>query len=111
MIIAVFIFREQTRRTNVFSIIFDFHDSNFFDVIKILQHFKNLDEDINISINDEKVFFYVFIHMFINDMSQQQKNSNFKSQNANLKCQFCFIVNIERDQLNYNLFKHERSHH
>ena len=66
-------------KINVFLIIFDYHDSNFFDIIKVLQHFEDFDEDINILINDEKIFFCVFIHIFVNDISQQQKNSNFKS--------------------------------
>ena len=79
IIIAIFIFRERARKVNVFLIIFDFHDNNFFDVIKVLQHFENFDENINILINDEKIFFCVFIHIFINDMLQQQENSDFKS--------------------------------
>ena len=111
IIIAIFIFRERAQRANVLLIIFNFHDNNFFNVIEVLQHFEDFDENINISINNEKVFCYIFIHIFVNDMSQQQENSNFKSQNVNLKCRFYFIINIKRDQLNYNLFKHECFHH
>ena len=46
--------------------------------------------------------------MYIRDMSQQQKNSEFKSQNVTLKCRFCCIVNIDRDRLNYDLVTNER---
>ena len=110
MIIAVFTFRERTRRANVHSLTLKSHDSNFANVIETLQHLEDFDEDISITINDEEIFLCVFTHMFVSDMSQQQKNSKFKSQNANLDCRFCFISSTNRDQLEYDLVANDRFH-
>ena len=110
MIIAVFTFRERARRVNVLSLTLNSHDSNFANVIVTLQHIEDLDENLTININDEKIFLCVFTHMFVDDMSQQQKNFEFKSQNANLDCRFCYIVNTKRDQLDYDLFNNDRFH-
>ena len=109
-IIASFFFRERTRRANVLPLTLDPHGSNFVDVIDAFQHMTNLDEDIPITINGEKVFLCAFNHMYVRNMPQQQKNSGFKSQNATLRCRFCFIVNTDRDRFDYDLIMNERFH-
>ena len=109
-IIASFSFRKRARRVNVLSLTLGLHDSNFVDVVDALQHMTNLDEGISISINGEEVFLCAFNHMYVEDMSQQQKNFDFKSQNATLGCRFCFIVNTDRDRLDYDFVTNERFH-
>ena len=109
-IIASFFFRERARRVNVLSLIFDFHGSNFADVVDAFQHMTYFDEGISISINGEEVFLCAFNHMFVGDMPQQQKNFDFKSQNAILGCRFCFILNVDRDRLDYDLITNDRFH-
>ena len=106
-----FFFRERARRVNVLSLIFDFHDSNFVDVVDVLQHMTDFDEGIFISINGEEVFLCAFNHMYIGDMFQQQKNFDFKSQNVTLGCRFCSIINTDRDRLDYDFITNERFHH
>lgn len=69
IIIAIFTFREKVRRANVLSLTLNSHESNFANVIDVLQHLRDLDEKVDITINDEEVFLYVFTHMFVDDMS------------------------------------------
>ena len=63
------------------------------------------------TINERDVFLCSFPFMYIGDMPQQQENAGFKSQNANLGCRFCYIVNTERGQLDYDLVQNGRFHH
>ena len=111
IIVAALIFKKRTRRINVFSFILESHDSNFADVIKVIRFFVLLNENIKVLINEQKIFFCIFILIYIDDMSQQQKNFDFKSQETTLKCRFCFISVNERHKLNYNIVENERFHH
>ena len=133
LIMASFTFRERARRANVLPLTLGPHGSNFADVIAALQHMGDLDEvskffisllpfrrsnaDLKLiqgllmTINGEEVFLCSFPFMYIGDMPQQQESSGFKSQNANLGCRFCYIVNTERDQLDYDLVQNGRFHH
>lgn len=111
VIVTALIFKERARRTNVFFFIFESHDSNFADVIEIMKSFVLLNEDIKVFINKQKTFLCVFTLVYIDDMSQQQKNSDFKSQRTTLRCRFCFISIDERHNLNYNILENERYHH
>lgn len=54
---------------------FNFHDNNFLNVIEVLTHLIPLDQNELLTINDEDVFVCVFTLLYINDMSQQQKNA------------------------------------
>ena len=111
VIVTALIFKKRTRRANVFSLIFEFHESNFSDVIEALKFFISLNEDMKLMINEQKTFVCVFTLTYIDDMSQQQKNSEFKNQRATLKCRFCFISINERQNLNYNIIENDRFHH
>ena len=111
VIVTALIFKERARRTNVFSFIFESHENNFSNVREALKSFISLDENMKLMINEQKTFVCVFTLTYIDDMSQQQKNSEFKSQRATLKCRFCFISINERQNLNYNIIENKRFHH
>ena len=68
----------------------------------------SLKKDIKLMINEQKTFVCVFTLIYIDNMSQQEKNSKFKSQRATLKCRFCFISVNERQNLNYNIIENKR---
>jgi len=92
MIFASLTTVEWARRSNIFLITLDFHDSEFNDVIKILQEdLTELNKDVEMYINDEKKFVCTFMMTFIDDTSQQQNNSEFKHQNALHDCWYCII--------------------
>ena len=107
-IITTFTFNKKVRRANILLLILDSYKSNFADIIKAFQHVAILNEDLAITINKEEIFLYVFNYIYTSDMSQQQENLSFKSQNTNLKCRFCYIVNIDRNQLDYDLVMNKR---
>lgn len=86
LIIAIFIFRERVRRFNVLSLMLDSHESNFVDVIDAFSVMRDLDSDISTSIENKKVFLCVFNLAYLDDMSQQQENSSFMSQNVDYDC-------------------------
>lgn len=111
LIIAVFTFRERARRFNVLSLTLDSHESNFSDVVDAFSSMKNLDSDISISINDKKIFLCVFILAYLDDMSQQQKNSEFLSYDAHYDCRFCFVHKDQRVDLEFDIIQHDWFHH
>ena len=53
----------------------------------------------------------IFSLITIENMSQQQINAKFKSQNANLDCRFCLISSDHRDDLNYDIIQNDKFHH
>ena len=53
----------------------------------------------------------VFILTYIENMSQQQENSEFKSQKTIFDCRFCFVAANERHNLNFDVVKNDRFHH
>lgn len=94
-----------------FLIILESHESNFSDVIKALKYFVSLNENMKLIINEQKIFVCVFLLTYIDNISQQQKNSEFKNQRTTLKCRFCFISINERQNLNYNIIENKRFHY
>lgn len=62
-------------------------------------------------INEQKFFVCVFTLIYIDDMSQQQKNAEFKSQRTKFSCRFCFISINKRQNLNYDVISNEQFHH
>ena len=75
VIVIVFIFKKRNRKINVFFLILELHDSNFSDVIKVLIYLMFLNQNELLIINNEKIFVCVFILIYFDDMSQQQKNA------------------------------------
>ena len=111
VIVAALTFKERARRVNVFSLTFESHDSNFVDVIDALKSLISLNEDTKVLIHEQKTLMCVFILTYIEDMSQQQENSEFKSQRATFDCRFCFVAANERHNLNFDVVKNDRFHH
>lgn len=75
--------RDWSHHLNVFSIILESHDSSFDNVVLSLSALKKLNERLMMKINEQKTFIYAFIQVFIENMSQQQNNSEFMHQNIN----------------------------
>ena len=113
--IASFSARKRVKRFNVLSLTFESHESNFSNVVIVLQNFYSFDVDQLLKITcDEKemnIMIYAFIMTFIENMSQQNVNVEIKSQKAKIDCRFCLISEDIREDLNYNIFENERFHH
>jgi hypothetical protein len=104
-------FQERNRRQNVLPITLGPHGSNLDDVIRALQSLIPLDEGMTLDINGIETTVCVFTLCFIGDMPQQQWNAGFKTQRANRGCRFCFISEIERDNLDFDILNEGRFHY
>ena len=111
LIIAAFSFRERARKTNVLSFTLKFHDNNFSDVVDSLLIMLKLNADVILFIKSKPTYVCVFIFVYVKDMLQQQKNFEFKSQNANYECCFCIIHSDNRITLDFDIVKNKRYHH
>ena len=113
MIFANFFFKKRIRRFNVLSLILESHESNFADIVAVLQSLlANLKVDESLTFDDEKkVFLCAFTLCFLNDMFQQNENFEFLNQRINLECRFCFVQVKERNNIEYDTFRNERFHH
>ena len=113
--IASFFARKRVKRFNVLFLTFESHESNFSNVVIVLQNFYSFDVDQLLKITcDEKemnIMIYAFIMTFIENMSQQNVNVEIKSQKAKIDCRFCLIFENIRENLNYNILENERFHH
>lgn len=109
LIIEAFTFHERARRANVFSLTLESHESNFNEVVRVLTSLRSLDEDILLSLS-QSTRVCAFTLCFLEDMSQQQVNAEFKSQRITLSCRFCVISADVRDDLKYDVIKNERFH-
>ena len=79
VIVAVLTFKKNLVELMCFYFIFGFHDNNFADVITALKSLIFLNENTKCLINEQKIFMCVFILTYIENMSQQEKISEFKS--------------------------------
>lgn len=75
VIVTAFTFKKRNRRIYVFSLIFEFHDNNFSNAIKIFTHLIFLNQNNFLIINNEEIFICVFMLIYFGDMPQQQKNA------------------------------------
>jgi len=111
LIIVFFIFRKCARRVNVLSLTLESHDSNFLDVVDALSFMTELDAELITFIDDKELFLCVFILVYIENMSQQQKNFDFMSHEAHYDCRFCFIHLNDRINLEFDIIKEDWFHH
>ena len=111
MIFVAFNFNERMRRINVFSLTLEPHESNLNDVLNILSSLHNLNQRFVILDLSQSIRICIFSLVTTENMSQQQTNAKFKSQNANLNCRFCLISNDHRDDLNYDIIQNDKFHH
>ena len=107
LIIVFFIFRKCARRVNVLSLTLESHDSNFLDVVDALSFMTELDAELITFIDDKELFLCVFILVYIENMSQQQKNFDFMSHEAHYDCRFCFIHLNDRINLEFDIIKED----
>ena len=113
LIFVNFSFKERIRRFNVFSLIFESHESNFSDVIVAMQSIlMNLKAEKTLKFDDEKqIFLCAFTLCFLDDMSQQNENFEFLNQRINFECRFCFVDAKNRNNIEYDTLRNERFHH
>ena len=111
LIIVVFSFRERVRKANVLFLTLKFHDSNFPNVVNSLSVMLKLNVNVIFIIKGKPTYVCMFTLAYVKDMSQQQKNFEFKSQNADYECRFCIIHFNNRATLNFNIVKNERYHY
>lgn len=112
MIFASLTIIKKARRSNVFSLILSLHESDFDDVMKSLQSdLSALDQDVKMMINEKKKLICAFVMIFINDMSQQHQNSDFKQFNAIWDCRYCIILLKKWEQLDIDIIFLRKYHH
>lgn len=112
MIFASLTIIKKARRSNVFSLILSLHESDFDDVMKSLQSdLSALDQDVKMMINEKKKLICAFVMIFIDDMSQQHQNSDFKQFNAIWDCRYCIILLKKWEQLDIDIIFLRKYHH
>ena len=106
---ASFSFHEKMRRSNVFFLTLNSHDSNFNDVFDAMSSLRNFDKDIVLDLS-QSTKICAFSICMIENMSQQQVNAACKSQRAIFECRFCLISSEDRENLKYDIIQNERFH-
>lgn len=82
------------------------------DIMKILQSILGrLDKDCNLIVNGQEMNVCVFTIVFLGDMLQQKKNSEFLGHDVLRFCRFCLIDKNEYSNLNYNIANLNRYHY
>lgn len=102
-------FHDRMRRSNVFSLTLESHDSNFDDVVNALQNLRHFDREVVLELS-QLTRIIAFSICFLDDMSQQQANADFKTQRANRDCRFCFISANTREDLDFDIIRQDRFH-
>ena len=75
--------KKRQRTRNLYSIIFEFHDSKLNDVVRFMtKRFSMLKKNCSLMINEEKKQIWALILIFTNDIKSQQKVANFFDFNA-----------------------------
>lgn len=97
------------RRANVFSLTLRSHDNNLNEIIDALSNLRRFDREILLNLS-QLIRVCAFTLCFLKDMSQQQINANFKSQNANKNCRFCTIDAHVKNNLNFDIIRQNRFH-
>ena len=95
------------RRVNVFFIIFEFHESNFDNIIEVFQNFRHFDQNTILNLS-QFIRVCAFLLCFLNDMSQQSSNFKFKFQKTNKNCRFCFILIENCNNFEFDIVKQKR---
>ena len=70
-----------------------------------------LNVDVIFFVENKSIYICVFTFVYVKNMLQQQKNFEFKSQNANYECYFCIIHSDNRITFNFDIVKNERYHY
>ena len=97
------------RRANVFSLTLKSHDSNLNEIVDALSNLRRFDKEIWLDLS-QFIRICAFTLCFLKNMSQQQINANFKSQNAIKNCRFCTIDAHVKNNLNFDIIKQNRFH-
>jgi hypothetical protein len=111
LIMAAFSFVERNRRANVIPLTLGPHGSNFDDVVKCLEEFRNLDSGTIININSTETNVCIFIMYFIGDMPQQMANCGLMSQQSDRGCRHYELLTANFDDLGFDAIKFGRYHH
>ena len=106
---AAFIFHEKMRRSNVFTLILNFHDSNFNEIFDTLSFLRSFDKEIVLDLS-QSTKVCAFSLCITKNMSQQQTNAICKFMRAIFNCRFCFISNEKRKNLKYDIIQKRRFH-
>ena len=104
--------QKRQRIRNVYFITFEFHESKFNDVIRVLKiDFNALKQDYNLSINEIEQRVWAFILTFIENMKFQQEIVEFLNSTIKLSCRMYHINKITKNNMNYDVIYNDRYHH
>ena len=106
------LFYEKRRKlTNVFILIFDFHDAILNNVVNFFFKFiRKFNRNFNIEINEKMIEMCSYIMILIDDMSQQIENEDFSYHNVQKNCRICFIFKNVKKNLEFDIIKNEKYH-
>ena len=109
LIFANFFYEKRRKLTNVFILIFDFHDAILNNVVKIFFKFiREFDRNLNIEINEKMIEMCLYVMILIDDMSQQVENEDFSHYNVQKNCRICFIFKNVRKNFEFDIIKNEK---
>lgn len=101
---------ERNKRANVFPLTLGPHGSNFDEVIESLHQLREFDKGFQVQLA-QLTRVCAFSLCLLGDMPQQQINSGFMTQRADLGCRFCTISADDRGNLDYDIIRQGRYHH
>lgn len=104
-ILASLLFIERARRTNVFPFTLGLHSSNIEDVVATIAPMLqalNYSELMTI-LGSRQVIVCTFLLYYISDMPQQQENSSMKTQRTTISCRFCYYLDTQRRNLQFDI--------
>ena len=107
--LASLFFHERMRRANVFPLTLRSHGSNLNEIIDALSDLRRFDREVWLDLS-QPTRVCAFTLCFLEDMSQQQINAGFKSQNATKGCRFCTIDAHVRGNLDFDIIRQNRFH-
>ena len=106
---AAFTFHKKMRRSNVFILTLNFHDSNLNEIFDALSFLRSLDKEIVFDLS-QSTRVCAFSLCITKNMFQQQTNAICKFMRAIFDCRFCFILNEKRKNLEYDIIQKRRFH-
>ena len=80
-------------------------------MIKFFNKFiREFDRKTNLKINNNIKSIYIFIIIFLKNISQQTNNDKFLRYNIIMNCKICFYFKKKRRNLNFDIINKKRYH-
>ena len=104
-------YNEKRKIANQFTFTLNFHEIDIKNVVEAFDKFvRNLNRELELMINEARIFVCVFCVAFLENMSQQIVNENFSHHNVDMSCKSCECSKTERNNLQFDVVERDRYH-